>query len=204
MLENKLKELRINNGLTMKELSTKLNLSESVISLYESGKRQPSYDILTKMSKLFGVTTDYLLTNEKKDSNIIEVGTMHRIPILGRIPAGVPIMAIEDIEGYEYADVKDPENHFFLRVIGDSMIGARINDGDLVLIRKEPCAENGQIVACRVNGDEMTLKRYKLKDNSIFFLPENSNYEPIILSDKDFKTGYAQIIGVAVKIHINL
>jgi len=204
MLENKIKELRINNGLTMKELSIKLNLSESVISLYESGKRQPSYDILTKMSELFRVTTDYLLGNEKPQSNIIEVGTMHRIPIIGHIAAGVPIMALENIEGYELADVKDPENHFFLRVVGDSMIGARINDGDLVLIRKQPCAESGQIIACRVNGDEVTLKRFKLKDNSIFLLPENSNYEPIILNDNDFKNGYAEIIGVAVKIHIKL
>lgn len=202
-MEN-LKKIRQSLGKSQTDIAKYLEISRQGYNNYENNKREPDHATLCKLADYFNVSVDYLLGNEKLQNNIIEVGTMHRIPILGHIPAGMLIIAFENIEGYEYADVKDPENHFFLRVVGDSMIGARIMDGDLVLIRKQPCAESGQIVACRVNGDEVTLKRFKLKDNSIFLFPENSNYEPIILTNKDFINGYAEVIGIAVKIHIKL
>lgn len=119
------------------------------------------------------------------------------LPIIGSIPAGVPILASENIESYYPSIVPDDGGHFYLRVKGDSMINAGIKDGCLVLIKKQNTADNGQIVACRINGDEATLKRFNQSKDTIILLPENSEYQPIIISAKDFDEGYAEIIGVA-------
>ena len=80
------------------------------------------------------------------------------------------------------------------------MIGAGIQSGDKVLIRQQSTAENGQIVACRLNGDEATLKRFRRQGDSVILLPENPNYEPRIIPMKDFENGDAGIIGVAIQI----
>ena len=80
------------------------------------------------------------------------------------------------------------------------MIGAGIQDGDLVLIRMQSSAENGQIVACQVNGDEATLKRFHQQINTVLLMPENPKYEPIIVPIADFESGRAKIIGVAIEI----
>ena len=80
------------------------------------------------------------------------------------------------------------------------MIGAGIPDGCKVLIHIQPTAENGQIVACRVNGDEATLKRFKQKGATVFLLPENPDYEPYIVPVVDFDNGEAEILGVVKQI----
>lgn len=105
-----------------------------------------------------------------------------------------------------YASIpyRDDEDYFFLRVNGESMAGASIRTGDLVLIRRQPCAEDGQIVACRVNGDEATLKRYKRKGDMVFLLPESPDFEPRIVPVSDFESGAAEIIGVALEVRKQL
>lgn len=125
-------------------------------------------------------------------------------PIVGSIPAGYPTLAFQDIIGYASIPYHDGERYFFLRVNGDSMIGAGINTGDLVLIRQQHSAENGQIAAARVNGDEATLKRYHKQGSSVLLMPENPAYEPRIVPAKDFETGDAEIIGVALEVRHQL
>ena len=88
----------------------------------------------------------------------------------------------------------------FLRVKGDSMINAGIHAGDLVLIRKQSFAENGQIIAARVNSNEATLKRYKQSGDAVVLLPENPAYDLQIVPARDFISGDAQIIGVALQV----
>lgn len=80
----------------------------------------------------------------------------------------------------------------------------KISTGDLVLIRKQNVAEDGQIVAARVNGDEATLKRYRPGPTAVVLMPENSEYEPKVVSAEDFITGYASILGVAIQVRHNL
>lgn len=121
------------------------------------------------------------------------------VPVLGKIPAGLPLEAVEEVEGFEPVTVPDPENCFFLRVEGDSMIGAGIQGGDLVLIRMQPTADNGQIVACKVNGDEATLKRFRQQGDTVILMPENPKYDPLIVPASDFNSGYAKILGVAIE-----
>ena len=125
-------------------------------------------------------------------------------PILGSIPAGYPVLTNEEVEGYAAVDYPNPEEYFWLRVRGDSMINAGIETGDLVLIRKQPCADDGQIVACRVNGDEATLKRFSRQGDTILLLPENPKFIPQIVKASEFESGFASVIGVAVEVKRNL
>ena len=123
----------------------------------------------------------------------------YQAPIVGAIPAGYPALAFENVEGYAPIAQPDSENYFFLRVRGDSMINAGIVSGDLVLIRKQDWADDGQIVACRVNGDEATLKRFKRQGDTVLLLPENPAYDPRIVPVSDFDRGDARIVGVALE-----
>lgn len=107
------------------------------------------------------------------------------IPILGKIKAGVPIISEEHIEGYVNIDkILNYENAFFLKVEGDSMINAGINDGDLALIKMQKQLENNEIGAFRING-EVTLKRLKIEDNTITLKAENFLYKDIVVTEKD-------------------
>jgi len=110
-----------------------------------------------------------------------------RIPIVGRIAAGTPVLADEHIEGHVLVDVSlmgkapsDDVKHFALRVKGTSMQGAGIMDGDYVIVRQQPNAENGEIVAIRL-GDEATVKRFYRENDSIRLQPEHPDLQPIIL-----------------------
>lgn len=104
------------------------------------------------------------------------------VPIVGRVKAGQPTLAIEDIEGYCNLDMNwvHDKGCFFLRVEGDSMIDAHILDGDLALIRPQKTADNGDIVVVMVD-DEATLKRFYRKNDHIYLQPENQSMKPIIL-----------------------
>ena len=109
-----------------------------------------------------------------------------QIPVIGVVTAGLPILAFENQEGTMSWD-GDP-NCFALRVRGESMIGAGILDGDRVVVRPQPTAEDGQIVVARI-GDEATVKRLSRKDGQIWLLPENPAFEPIDGTE-------AEIIGI--------
>ena len=204
-----LKSLREQKGVSQQTVADYLEITRQAYSNYETGKREADYETLLKLGEFFGVPIDYLLGKEKKPTlaselnlpdNAIPFNETRYAPIVGSIPAGVPALAVEDIQGYLTIPYNDNEEYFFLRVSGESMIGAGINSGDLVLIRKQKCADDGQIVACRVNGDEATLKRYKRQGDTVLLLPENPQYDPRIVSVSDFDRGYAEIIGVALEI----
>ena len=109
-----------------------------------------------------------------------------QIPVVGVVTAGLPILAVENQEGSISWD-GDP-NCFALRVRGDSMINAAILPGDLVIVRPQSYADDGQIVVARI-GDEATVKRLRRRSGHIWLLPENDNYEPIDGTE-------AEIIGI--------
>jgi len=99
-----------------------------------------------------------------------------RIPLVGVVTAGQPILAVENLEGY--VPWEGDANCFALRVRGDSMMGAGILDGDLVIVRPQSTAENGQIVVALLE-DEATVKRLSRKDGRVWLLPENEDFSPI-------------------------
>lgn len=127
--------------------------------------------------------------NALRDAGLIEMDEMKkraislpdaqradRIPVVGVVTAGVPILATENIEGYIPWDGE--AGCFVLRVRGDSMIGAGILDGDKVVVRPQPDAENGQIVVALLD-DSATVKRLKKTGRDVWLMPENPSYEPI-------------------------
>ena len=196
--------LRKRNGMSQKELAEKIGISRSAVGMYETGEREPDFETLEALADTFNVNMDTLLGKSSSPSNAIPYTAARKAPIIGSIPAGYPALALEDIEGYADIPYSDEENYFFLRVNGESMKNAGIHTGDLVLIRRQDCAEDGQVVAVRVNGDEATLKRYKKQGNNVLLLPENPEFEPRIVPSKDFETGDAQIIGVALQVRRDL
>ncbi len=117
---------------------------------------------------------------------IVAGGRPGQIPVVGVVTAGVPILAFENQEGTMSWDGEP--GCFALRIQGDSMIGAGILNGDKVIVRPQPTADNGQIVVARI-ADEATCKRLLRKDGKIWLMPENDNYSPIDGSE-------AEIVGV--------
>lgn len=213
MLGEKIKSLRKEKGLTLKQLGEFLKLGESTMSMYESGKRNPDYDTLKKIAEIFGCSTDFLLgISESKnlklsnDINSIDVNQFIKIPILGVIRAGEPMFAIENIEGYEFVDISETKGgeFFYLRVNGDSMINARILDGDLVYVRKQQDVESGDIAVVIINGYEATLKRVLKTDDSVILQPENPKYKPTVFGKKEIESGYLKIVGKVIHVKFKI
>lgn len=202
-MKNYLYQRRKQLKLTQKEVADAVGVSEATVSRYEDGNIvNMRRDKIAAYAKILRTTPDFIMNgapenSEKNNDNIMR-------PVVGKIPAGVPVLAEQNIIGYESVDVSDPVSTFWLIVRGDSMVGAGIHNGDKVLIRQQSTAENGQIVACRLNCDEATLKRFRRQGDSVMLLPENPNYEPRIIPIKDFETGDAAIIGVAIQIKRDL
>lgn len=107
-----------------------------------------------------------------------------QVPIMGRVTAGMPILAVEDIEGYVPVSegVRRGRELFALRVCGESMINAGILDGDIAIVHRTPTAENGDIVVALIE-DEATVKRFYKEDGHFRLQPENDNFEPIIVDE---------------------
>ncbi|WP_047811816.1 helix-turn-helix domain-containing protein [Desulfosporosinus acididurans] len=197
----KLKQLRINSNISQTELIEMMKLknpnistTKGMISKWENEKEEPSRfrDVAT-IAEVFGVTADWLigLTNEKEKKT-----TFKRIPILRNIAAGIPILAQEDIEGYEQV-LSNQRIDFCLRVKGDIMINSRILDGDLVYIRQQSDVETGEIAAVLINNETATLKRVYKLNGTIVLRSENPSYSDQIYSKEDMKE--VRILGKAIQ-----
>lgn len=202
---DRLKELRKSSELTIRELAEYLGVAKSTINMYERGKREPAFATLEAIADYFNVDMDYLLgksdcKNRYLESlsaapnNIIPMPATRELPLLGNIACGEPILAEENLDG----TVSCPEHvaaDFALRCKGDSMINARIFDGDIVYIRQQPSVDDGQIAAVLI-GDEATLKRVRLYEDHISLEPENPRYRPIVLWGEEMSA--VRILGLAV------
>ena len=182
-------------------------LDRSLISNYISGKYKAKQDNLHIIAKALNISEAWLMgydipmerddirTNDNMlPSNISPLPKHKKLPMLGTIACGEPIFAEENIDGY----ISCPDNidaDFCLRCKGDSMIGARIQDGDIVYIRQQPDVENGEIAAVLID-NEATLKRVYKKNESIILQPENPAYEPLIFVREEMNN--IRILGKAV------
>ncbi|MBQ7700094.1 MAG: repressor LexA [Clostridia bacterium] len=175
-----------------------LGLCPSTVGDWKSGKSRSYTKRLPQIASYFNISVDRLIADGSAHG--ASYGNHKRIPVLGTIKAGVPINAEEQREGTEYADVDDPDEYFYLKVEGDSMIGAGITDGSLVLVHKQNYADDGQIVVCLVDNEYATLKRYRNQNGTVILMPENPSYQPFILSSADFERGDAAILGVAIEV----
>jgi len=123
------------------------------------------------------------ITREPNKSRSIRLTMEHRgLPLAGVIAAGSPIEAVEDIQRFDLAGTYDPSHHFMLKVRGDSMIEDHIDDGDLIVVRKQSTCRDGDTVVALVDGENATLKRFYREDNQIRLQPANRNLDPIYVS----------------------
>ena len=199
MLANNIKELRKHNRISQMELAKKLNTTQANISAWESGKWQPDNENLIKMSHIFGVTVDYLLGNDEQKQIRIKKGI--KIPVLGRIPAGIPIEAIQEILDYEEIPEEMAKNgeYFALKVKGNSM-SPEITDGEVAIVRKQDDADSRNICVVMVNNNEATLKRIKKSEQGLTLIPTNTiEFSPTFYTNKEIETLPVRIIGKVVE-----
>ena len=190
----RLKGCRENLGLSVRDLGGKVGLSEASISRYENAIHGPGRDAVANLSEVLNVDPAWLMgANVDKYLDYTIKGK--RIPIVGIIAAGLPILAEENILGFEF--IPDSVHaDFCLKVKGDSMINARILDGDLVYIRQQPDVETGEIAAVLIDNDSATLKRIYKANGTVILRSENPNFPDQIYTKKDMKA--VRILGKAI------
>lgn len=203
-LANNIKYYRKLNKLTQADLASKLDVAPTAISAWEVGRNKPLMDKIEMMSELFDIRKSDLLGDELLPSNLIMVdrASVVRVPVLGTIKCGQPILAEENITGYreELSDRLPSGNLFYLKSQGDSMVPT-IPEGSLVLIREQPTVEYGEVAAVLVNGDtEATLKRVKKQGDIVMLIADNPDYPPYVIT----KDNPARIIGKAVLVSTEL
>lgn len=191
--------LRKRNGLSQQALSEKLGITRSAIGMYETGKREPDLETLEAFADFYNVDMNTLTGRGEAPglpANVFPLQPMARVPLMGRIACGEPILAEENIE--EYVDQpRHIQADFALECKGDSMVGAGIRSGDVVYIRSQPEVENGQIAAVLVDGDEATLKRFYFDGQVVQLVAENPQYAPMVFVGEDISKRL-RVIGRAV------
>ena len=198
MIANRLKTLRKSKKMTQDELAAALGTSKQTIHRYENGiitnippekVEKLAAALGTTPSELMGWSQTALPAGAKPIS-------IKRLPVLGEIACGNPIFATEEHESYIAAD-GGLDADFCLVAHGDSMIGARINDGDIIFIRSQETVNNGEIAAVIIN-DEATLKRvyYYPEEAKLILSPENPRYAPLVYIGEELS--HIRIIGKAV------
>ncbi len=198
MIANRLKELRQAKGLTLEEVAEAIGTSKQTIHRYENGviSNIPHDKIERLASALSTTPSDLMGWNDAYSyDNIIPI-KKKRLPVIGTISCGEPIYAEEEYGNFITVN-SDIDASFCLRAKGDSMIGARIFDGDLVFIREQDSVDNGEIAAVIIN-DEATLKRvyYYPKEAKLILSPENPKYPPLVYIKEELNS--IKIIGKAV------
>lgn len=204
--KDKIKFNREKLGYTLEELSKLVGVSAPTIQRYESGEiKNVRRDKISKLAKALNISPAYLMGWEDENSDpilenipgIITPVKLKKIPILGTIACGNPILAEENYDGYFMIDENLPYSDFILRAKGDSMIDANIHEGDLVFFRKQNDVDNGTIAAVLIE-DEATLKRVNKSNDTLILQPCNTNYNPIIINKSDNKKVLilGQMVGV--------
>ena len=210
LLGERIKQRRTELDMTQGDIASQISVAISTVQRYEKGQiekiKLPVVEAIARALKvdpewLIG-KTDVMTKSEPPlpaDAVPIDFSHLKRIPILGRIAAGIPIYAEENIEGYTYTDLNGGGEYFGLRVRGDSMDAARINDGDIVIIRRQDIVENGEIAAVLIDGQDATLKRFSRHGNIVTLMPQSTNpaNQPFIY---DLTETTVKILGLVVKV----
>lgn len=164
-------------NLSQDELAKRMGYkSRSSINKIELGLNDVSQSKIIAFAEALNTTVGYLMGDDEKNN----IGTpynpvIHKIPVLGCISAGLPLFADEHIESYTYTERNGGAEYFALRVKGDSMSAAQINDKNLVIVRRQDVVDNGEIAVVRVNKSEATIKRFRQDGKIIQLIPQSFN-----------------------------
>ncbi len=197
-----IKKIRKEKGLTQKKLGELCEpcISESTIRKYELGILNPKIETIDKIAAALDVPILTLMGHEVIDPSALK-GV--KIPVLGRVAAGTPVEACEDIIGFEEIpeDMARTGTFFALRINGDSM-SPKISDGNTVIVRQQDTADTGDIVVAFVNGDDATCKRLRKYKDGIELIPDNPSYAPMFFSNEDIQSKPVRIIGKVVELRV--
>lgn len=204
---SRLRELRINAGYSQAALSKKIGISKSSVNMYERGEREPGIETLEAIADIFNVDLDYLLgkTDIRNRFPITEVvnsiKNAVRIPVLGSVPAGIPLEAIEDIIDYEEipAEMAKAGEYFALRIRGDSM-EPKFSEGDVVIVRKQETVDNGQVAVVMVNGDDATVKKFYKTPAGVMLVGNNPSFTPLNYTPEQVEQLPVRVIGRVVEL----
>lgn len=191
------KQLSLHNK-TQSDIVNDLHITSSTVSDWVNGKKYPRMDKVQLLADYLGIWKSNL-TEKIENQNMSGRGVS--IPVVGKVIAGIPIDAIEEIIDYEEIDIKLASTGEFygLQIKGDSM-SPRFLEGDVVIVKKQNNIENGEIAIVLVNGNEATVKKIKKIDNGIMLIPLNNSYEPIFYNVDEINTLPVQIIGKVVEL----
>lgn len=197
---NRLKEARRAAGLTQIDVAKEIGLSQGQYSAWENGRAKIDGQSMARLAGLFGVTVDFLLGNEYVQ---ISSDRVVRIPVLGSVPAGIPLEAVEDILDWEEIPNSmcvGGKEYFALEVKGDSMWPDYL-EGDVVIVRKTPCCDSGDVCVVYVNGYDATLKQVRIGEaGSLSIIPKNQSYPPRTYSREEVLSLPVSIAGVVVEL----
>lgn len=194
------------NNLTIADLANSLALPFSTVADWVHGRKYPRMDKVQLIADFFGVLKSALTEEHISlpgNADLIDLSKYHNIPILGRIPAGTPLYAEQNIEGYTLIELDDGEEYFALRVEGDSMNAARIQDGDLLIVRRQPQVDDGEIAIVMVGDENATVKRFYHSNTTVTLMPQSTNpaHKPQVY---DLKTTSVKVLGKVVQVKFSL
>ncbi len=190
MLGDNIKFLRKEKGLSQRRLADDLQVTQQAVGKWETGKSAPDTDMLRKIAEYFKTSVDFILGVDKLVENAVALNSGdYAIPIIGTVKAGFNALAYNDDLGVEYANVRNPEEYFYLIVKGDSM-EPRIKDGDLALVHKQNTLNDGELGVIVYGDNEGTLKKFVKKGNTVILQPFNPEYEAKVLTGEELNDVY--------------
>jgi len=192
----RIKKMREQRGITQSELAEICKVSDKAVSTWENGRNIPRMGAIQRMADYFGVPKSAIIENIATPEDAV------RIPVLGKIPAGVPLSAIEDIEGWEELSpsmLRGGKEYIALAVKGDSML-PEYRNGDVLVLRKQDDCETGDDCAVMVGNEDATFKRIRRNEKGITLQPLNPAYDPTFYTNKEVIDLPVRIIGVVVEV----
>ena len=204
ILSQNIRWLRKRASMTQEELAVKTGKkSFTAVQHWETGRSEPSQETLKLLSEIFSVPIGDLISTDLQATAGIQKAQSVRIPVLGRISAGIPSEAIEDIIDYEDIpfELAKTGEFFGLKINGDSMTPL-LPDGTIVIFRHQECAESGDIVAALIDQSEGVCKLFKRYDIGIALVPVNEAYKPLFFSNQE--SNRVSVVGKAVEMRRRL
>ena len=181
--KDNLRYLRHSNGMSQDKLAEKLGYkSFTTVQKWEDGSSFPRVSTLQKIADIFGVDVDHLLNLNIRADQVA-------VPILGEVKAGYDMYANEDIYGYEYCNNNEygPGEYFYLKVKGDSMIGMRIGEGDIVYVRKQDYLDDKEIGVFLLENNEVTIKQLQIGNNELRLKAANPAYPDRVFAPENVR-----------------
>lgn len=192
-----IREKRKQKRMTLEELSRFAGVSRQTLSRYENDLIAVPNDRIETIAKALETAPAILMgwDTEKKSAKA------HRIPVYGKVAAGIPIEMVEDVIDYEEIPTTwgEASDFFCLQIRGDSM-RPKIDDGDIVVVHKQTDADTGSVVIASINGENATCKKIRKVDNGIFLMPTNNEYDPMFFTNEEIESLPVQILGKVVEL----